>query len=77
MEKSDRELLELIATKVGGLETRMQAVEKTTTKTELMIENEIIPKIEVLFDGYLQNSDKLDRLERAIEARGSYLEKVK
>jgi len=42
-----------------------------------MIKNEIVPKIEVLFDGYFQNSDKLDRLERAIEARGSYLEKVK
>lgn len=99
MERTDRELLELIANKVGGLETefvgmkadfgelktdvsglktRMQALENATTKTALIIENEIMPKIEVLFDGHIQNSDKLDRIEKEVSRQEEViLRKVK
>ena len=66
MEMTDRELLELIAAKVGGLETDVKELKKITTKTDLAIENEIKPKIQTLFDGYIQNSDKLDRIEKEV-----------
>ncbi|MPN48006.1 hypothetical protein SDC9_195610 [bioreactor metagenome] len=63
---------------VGGLSTRMEAVERTTQRTELMIENEIKPKIEALFDGYFQNSDKLDRIEKEVSRQEEViLRKVK
>jgi hypothetical protein len=39
---------------------------KHTTKTDLIIENDIKPKIQTLFDGYFQNSDKLDRIEKEV-----------
>ena len=72
MEMTDRELLELIASKVGGLETDI------TAKTDLTIENEIKPKIEALFDGYYQNSDKLDRIEQEVSRQEEFiLRKVK
>ncbi len=30
------------------------------------IEHEIMPKLDILFDGYKQNSDKLDRIEKEV-----------
>lgn len=73
MEITDRELLELIAAEVGGLKTDMKdmrtdisELKKTNAKIELTLENEIKPKMEVLFDGYIQNSDKLDRIEKEV-----------
>lgn len=32
-------------------------------KTNMIIENEIKPKIEALFDGYKQNTEQLTRIE--------------
>lgn len=78
MEMTDRELLELIASKVGGLETDMKDLKKITAKTDLTIENEIKPKIEALFGGYYQNSDKLDRIEQEVSRQEEFiLRKVK
>ena len=71
MEMTDRELLELIAAKVGGLETDVKELKKITTKTDLTIENEIKPKIQTLFAGYFQNSDKLCRIENEVSRRKS------
>lgn len=66
MAMTDRELLELIAAKVGGLETDVKELKKITAKTDLTIENEVKPKMQTLFDGYFQNSDKLDRIEKEV-----------
>ncbi len=67
MEMTDRELLELIAAEVGGLkdrmgglEGRMQKIENTVTN----IEHDHGQKLDALFDGYVQNSEKLDRIEK-------------
>jgi chromosome segregation ATPase len=55
------------------LTARMEKLEegqKTLTddvkKTNLIIENDIKPKIDALFDGYKQNAEKLDRIETKV-----------
>jgi hypothetical protein len=70
---TDRELLELIATKVANLTNQMDKltvdvseVKDETKKTNTKIDHEIIPKITTLFDGHKQNSDKLDRIEEEV-----------
>ena len=35
-------------------------------KVEIMIENDLTPKVQALFDGYKQNSDKLERIEKEV-----------
>lgn len=35
-------------------------------KTNAKIDHEIMPKIDALFDGYKQNSEKLDRIEKEV-----------
>lgn len=43
--------------------SRIDGVENEAKKTNAKIEHEVMPKLDVLFDGYKQNSDKLDRIE--------------
>lgn len=38
-------------------------IKNEVVKTSTKIENDIIPKIEVLFDGYKQNTEQLSRIE--------------
>ncbi len=45
---------------------RLAEVESEVKKTNITIENDIMPKIEALFDGHIQNSDKLDRIEKEV-----------
>lgn len=45
-----------------SIETRLTSVENTVTR----IENNHGEKLSVLFDGYKQNSDKLDRIEKEV-----------
>lgn len=69
---TDRELLELIAAQVGTLTTdvgeiRQEQAEmkqdlKETKERVINIENDHGKKLDLLFDGYKQNSDKLDRI---------------
>ena len=47
--------------------TRIEGLEKEIRKTNLVIEHDIKPKIEVLFDGQKQNSDKLDSLDSKVD----------
>ena len=77
---TDRELLEFIAAQVGNLMNEvgninsqvgnltvdMGEVKDEIRKTNAKIDHEVIPKITTLFDGYKQNSDKLDRIEREV-----------
>lgn len=76
MEMTDRELLELIAAEVGGLknsmgglETRMGNLEQEVQQiknTVIYIENDHGDKLKALFDGYVQNSEKLNRIEKEV-----------
>src|SRR5699024_10194114 len=36
------------------------------TKTNMVIENDIKPKIDALFDGYKQNTEKLEKIEEEV-----------
>lgn len=70
--------MDSMATKMDGIETRLDKVEKSTVRTELMIENDVKPKIEVLFDGYVQHSEQLARIEREVSRQEEFiLRKVK
>ena len=104
MEMTDRELLELIAAKVGGLETKVGGLEtrfdgletkfggletkfgelemkfggietridnldveiKEIKKTVINIENDHGNHLKALHDGYVQNSAKLERIEKEV-----------
>ena len=44
---------------VGSLKTDV-------TKINTKIEHDLMPKITALFDGYKQNADKLDRIEKEV-----------
>ena len=44
-----------------------EKLDKKADKLDIVrMENEIFPKLEALFDGYQQNSDKLDRIEAQV-----------
>lgn len=78
---TDRELLELIAAEVGGLKTDMKEVKgklQSVENTVMKIENDHGDKLKALFDGYVQNSEKLDRIEREVTRQEEFiLRKVK
>ncbi len=52
-----------LAGKCKGLAGKCRKVLK---KTNAKIDHEVMPKIDALFDGYKQNSDKLDRIEEEV-----------
>lgn len=55
--------------KIGCVEVRLDKVEtrlKNIEGTVLRIENDNGQKLNALFDGYKQNSDKLDRIETEV-----------
>lgn len=57
---------------------RLAKVESEVKKTNITIENDIMPKIDVLFDGHIQNSDKLDRIEKEVNRQDEIiLRKIK
>ena len=89
---TDRELLELIATQVGALTSQVGNITKqfnefkTDTKEEFVKVNQSLARIEqdhgaklnALFDGYKQNSDKLDRIEAEVGRHDKFiLERIK
>jgi chromosome segregation ATPase len=84
---SGRELTELIAAQVGRLTTTVSELTTTVgklttqvdniTKTVTRIESGHGQKLSALFDGYKQNSDKLDRIEIEVAKHDRFiLEKI-
>jgi hypothetical protein len=72
---NDRELLEKILEKIGGMDSRINDIETNmATKQELAeiktivvkIENDHGQKLGALFDGYKLNSEKLERIESEV-----------
>jgi chromosome segregation ATPase len=68
-QESDRGLLELTASQVSKLTMDMDELKvevSSINKTVVKIENEHGEKLAALFDGYEQNSNKLDRIEKEV-----------
>ncbi|HZK57175.1 MAG TPA: hypothetical protein VFD17_02600 [Clostridia bacterium] len=63
--------------KIGNLDEKIDDINKEMKegfievkseikKTNIKIDHEVMPKINALFDGYKQNSDKLSRIEEEV-----------
>ena len=48
------------------VDTRLDKSENELLKTNMKIEHDILPKLDVLFDGYKQNSEQLSRIESEV-----------
>ena len=77
---TDRELLEFVAAQVGKLtqdigelkdsqkelKDSQKDIVKRITKIETILENDVKIKLEVLLDGYKQNAEKIDTIEKEV-----------
>jgi primosomal protein N'' len=73
---TDRELLELIAAQVGKLSQDVTDVKNRQEKIENIvtrIEQNHGQKLEALFDGYTQNNDRLDRIEKTLSSQEEFI----
>ncbi|NLN05937.1 MAG: hypothetical protein GX166_14255 [Clostridiaceae bacterium] len=73
---TDRELLELIAAKVGELTKNMSEVKSRLTSIENIvtrIENGHGKKLQALFDGYKQHTDQLERIEKEVSKHDEFI----
>ena len=59
--------------RLTGVEERLTIVEKTVVKIEV----EHGQKLSALFDGYIQNSEKLDRIETEVAKHEFILKRIK
>jgi gas vesicle protein len=69
----DDKLFELIEKMYSDLKNEISSVKKDLTNEirtvgnqVLKLENDINPKIEALFDGYKQNTETLERIEKEV-----------
>lgn len=69
----DDKLFELVEKMYSDLKNEISSVKKDLTNEirtvgnrVLKLENDINPKIEVLFDGYKQNTETLERIEKEV-----------
>jgi predicted nuclease with TOPRIM domain len=53
--------------KFDRLESRFDNLENTVNKTNIIIENDIKPRIESLFDGYKQNTEAINLLTDKVD----------
>lgn len=49
--------------RIDATDKRIDGLENQVKKTNLTIENGVNPKLDALFDGYKQNSEKLQKIE--------------
>lgn len=49
-----------------NMENDIKGLKTDVVKINSKIEHDLMPKITVLFDGYKQNSEKLDRIEKEV-----------
>ncbi|ADG81929.1 hypothetical protein [Thermincola potens] len=52
--------------KVSSMENDIALLKSTVLRIETRMEHEIIDKIRILFDGYLQHDRRLDRIEKKL-----------
>lgn len=70
---TDRELLEFIAAQVGKLTQDVEEIKEgqkdvsqRVTKVEAILENNVNTKLEALLDGYKQNAEKINKIEKEV-----------
>jgi len=49
-----------------GMNSKIDGLENEIKKINAEIDHGVMPKIDALFDGYKQNSEKLDRIEKEV-----------
>ena len=52
---------------MSDVKERLTNVENKVTNIELTLENETNPRIRALYDGYIANSEKLDKIEPVVD----------
>ena len=65
-EITNEQLFEFMTKIYGEMQDGFEEVKNAVKKTNIKIDHEIMPKIDALFDGYKQNSEKLDRIEKEV-----------
>ncbi|MGB4313010.1 MAG: hypothetical protein ACOX0L_09590 [Natronincolaceae bacterium] len=65
-EITNEQLFEFMTKIYGEMQDGFEEVKNEVKKTNIKIDHEIMPKIDALFDGYKQNSEKLDRIEKEV-----------
>jgi hypothetical protein len=73
MEDNAFELLSKMYAEMTG---RFDKIEIEVLKTNMKIENDIMPKLEVLFDGYEQNTEQLSRLDIEVTKHTEQLSRI-
>jgi len=61
------ERFDSLENKVDNLENKVDNLENKADKTNIIIENDIKPKIQALFDGYKQNVEVINALTNKID----------
>lgn len=67
--KSVNERMDGLDERMDSLDERMGSLENTVLK----IEQEHGDKLDALFDGYKQNSEKLDRIDEEVSKHGEFI----
>ena len=63
---TNEQLFEFMTKMYSEMQEGFEEVKNEIKKTNAKIDHEVIPKIDVLFDGHKQNTDKLDRIENEV-----------
>ena len=66
LDKMD-ERLDKMDERLDGIESRLEKVETLATKTQVTLENEIKPKINLLFEGQITLQNRFSQLDRMEE----------
>ena len=61
--------LDTLENRLDTIENRLDVLENGQTRIELRLENEIIPKITALFDGYQLRGDQIENLKLYLDGR--------
>lgn len=62
MDKMEKRM-DSMESKMNVMENKINDIDSEVKKINAKIDHEIMPKLSALFDGYKQNSDKLERIE--------------
>lgn len=66
LDKMD-ERLDKMDERLDGIESRLEKVETLATKTQVTLENDIKPKINLLFEGHITLQNRFSQLDRMEE----------
>lgn len=59
--------LEGLETRFDGLETKVDRLDERVVGIELTLENDIKPNIKILAEGVMQNTERIERIEKKVE----------